>query len=86
MTSQDKFDSSSFTKACMGKKEGASGHSGISTVKTRTPSAGITPRGATRILPSTIPSFPPPPYILPMQALIGLNPDSLTNLFVLQVF
>ncbi|MHC4944926.1 MAG: right-handed parallel beta-helix repeat-containing protein [Planctomycetota bacterium] len=36
-------------------------------------------------LPATIPSTPPAPYDLPMQALIGLNPDSLTNLFVMKV-
>jgi hypothetical protein len=36
-------------------------------------------------LPATIPATPPAPYDLPMQALIGLNPDSLTNLFVLDV-
>ncbi|MHC4945332.1 MAG: hypothetical protein ACYTG7_20140 [Planctomycetota bacterium] len=28
---------------------------------------------------------PPAPYDLPMQALIGLDPDSLTNLWVLEV-
>jgi parallel beta-helix repeat protein len=37
------------------------------------------------ILPATIPATPPAPYDLPMQALIGLNPDSLTNLWVLEV-
>jgi hypothetical protein len=36
-------------------------------------------------LPAVIPSAPPAPYDLPMQALIGLDPDSLTNLFVLEV-
>jgi hypothetical protein len=36
-------------------------------------------------LPATIPSSPPAPYDLPMQALIGLNPDSLSNLYVLEV-
>jgi hypothetical protein len=35
--------------------------------------------------PATIPATPPAPYDLPMQALIGLNPDSLTNLYVLEV-
>jgi hypothetical protein len=35
--------------------------------------------------PATIPETPPAPYDLPMQALIGLNPDSLSNLFVLEV-
>jgi hypothetical protein len=37
------------------------------------------------VLPAMIPASPPAPYDLPMQALIGLNPDSLTNLFVLEV-
>jgi hypothetical protein len=37
------------------------------------------------ILPATIPMSPPAPYDLPMQALIGLDPDSLTNLFVLEI-
>jgi hypothetical protein len=37
------------------------------------------------VLPATIPATPPAPYDLPMQALIGLGPDSLTNLFVLEV-
>ncbi|MHC4946331.1 MAG: right-handed parallel beta-helix repeat-containing protein, partial [Planctomycetota bacterium] len=37
------------------------------------------------ILPATIPMSPPAPYDLPMQALIGLDPDSLTNLYVLEV-
>jgi parallel beta-helix repeat protein len=37
------------------------------------------------VLPATIPATPPAPYDLPMQALIGLNPDSLTNLYVLNV-
>jgi hypothetical protein len=32
-----------------------------------------------------IPLSPPAPYDLPMQALIGLNSDSLTNLEVLKV-
>jgi hypothetical protein len=36
-------------------------------------------------LPAMIPASPTAPYDLPMQALIGLNPDSLTNLFVLEV-
>jgi hypothetical protein len=35
--------------------------------------------------PATVPVTPPAPYDLPMQALIGLNPDSLTNLYVLEV-
>jgi predicted outer membrane repeat protein len=37
------------------------------------------------VLPATIPTTPPAPYDLPMQALIGLEPDSLSNLFVLEV-
>jgi hypothetical protein len=37
------------------------------------------------VLPATIPATPPAPYDLPMQALIGLNPDSLSNLYVLEV-
>jgi hypothetical protein len=37
------------------------------------------------VLPATIPATPPAPYDLPMQALIGLNPDSLTNLYRLEV-
>jgi hypothetical protein len=37
------------------------------------------------VLPATIPTTPPAPYDLPMQALIGLAPDSLTNLWVLEV-
>jgi hypothetical protein len=37
------------------------------------------------ILPATIPHSPPAPHDLPMQALIGLNPESLTNLEVLEV-
>jgi hypothetical protein len=32
-----------------------------------------------------IPPSPQAPFDLPMQALIGLDPDSLTNLFVLEV-
>ncbi|MHC4946318.1 MAG: right-handed parallel beta-helix repeat-containing protein [Planctomycetota bacterium] len=37
------------------------------------------------VLLATIPVTPPAPYDLPMQALIGDNPDSLTNLCVLEV-
>jgi parallel beta-helix repeat protein len=37
------------------------------------------------VLPATIPATPPAPYDLPMQALIGLEADSLSNLFVLEV-
>ena len=36
-------------------------------------------------IPATVPASPPAPYDVPMQALIGLNPDSLTNLCVLEV-
>ncbi|MHC4942791.1 MAG: hypothetical protein ACYTG7_07195 [Planctomycetota bacterium] len=36
-------------------------------------------------LPALIPHTPPAPYDLPLQALIGLSPDSLTNLEVLEV-
>ncbi|MHC4946447.1 MAG: hypothetical protein ACYTG7_25840, partial [Planctomycetota bacterium] len=37
------------------------------------------------VLPAHIPATPPAPYDLPMQALIGLEMDSLTNLYVLEV-
>jgi hypothetical protein len=37
------------------------------------------------VLPATIPGTPSAPYDLPMQALIGLESDSLTNLCVLEV-
>jgi hypothetical protein len=37
------------------------------------------------VLPATLPTTPPAPYDLPMQALIGLGPDSLTNMYVLEV-
>jgi hypothetical protein len=37
------------------------------------------------VLPATIPVTPPAPYDLPMQALIGLESDSLSNLYVLGV-
>jgi hypothetical protein len=37
------------------------------------------------VLPARIPATPPAPYDLPMQALIGLDPDSLSNLCVLEV-
>jgi hypothetical protein len=37
------------------------------------------------IIPAVIPNYPPAPYDLPMQALIGLEADSLTNLFVMEV-
>ncbi|MHC4945436.1 MAG: right-handed parallel beta-helix repeat-containing protein [Planctomycetota bacterium] len=44
------------------------------------------PADGVLVLPGTIPTTPPAPYELPMQALIGLEPDSLTNLCVLQVW
>ena len=34
---------------------------------------------------ATVPMLPPAPYDVPMQALIGLNLDSLSNLCVLEV-
>jgi hypothetical protein len=37
------------------------------------------------VLPAYIPLSPPAPYDLPMQALIGLEPDSLTNMDVLKI-
>jgi hypothetical protein len=43
------------------------------------------PANGVLVLPATIPASPSAPYDLPMQALIGLQPDSLTNLFVLEV-
>jgi hypothetical protein len=43
------------------------------------------PANGVLVLPATIPGTPPAPYDLPMQALIGLDPDSLTNLYVLEV-
>jgi hypothetical protein len=43
------------------------------------------PSNGIMVLPATIPASPSTPYDLPMQALVGLNPDSLTNLFVLEV-
>jgi hypothetical protein len=43
------------------------------------------PGNGVLVLPAAIPSTPPAPYDLPMQALIGLDPDALTNLFVLEV-
>ncbi|MHC4946432.1 MAG: hypothetical protein ACYTG7_25760, partial [Planctomycetota bacterium] len=43
------------------------------------------PEDGVLVLPATIPGTPPAPYDLPMQALIGLDPDSLTNLWVLKV-
>jgi hypothetical protein len=43
------------------------------------------PASGVLALPATLPVSPPAPYDLPMQALIGLDPDSLTNVFVLNV-
>jgi hypothetical protein len=43
------------------------------------------PSGGILVLPSTIPADPPAPYDIFMQALIGLDPDSLSNLSVLEV-
>jgi len=46
---------------------------------------GSIPSNGVMILPATLPMSPPAPYDVPMQALIGLNADSLTNVCVLQV-
>ncbi|MHC4945032.1 MAG: right-handed parallel beta-helix repeat-containing protein, partial [Planctomycetota bacterium] len=43
------------------------------------------PANGVLVLPATIPGTPPAPYDLPMQALIGLEADSLSNLCVLEV-
>jgi hypothetical protein len=43
------------------------------------------PADGVLVIPATIPSSPAAPYDLPMQALIGLGPEALTNLEVLQV-
>jgi len=43
------------------------------------------PSSGVLTLSATIPPAPPPPYDLPMQALIGLEPDSLTGLWSLTV-
>jgi hypothetical protein len=43
------------------------------------------PADGVLVLPATLPTTPPAPYDLPMQALIGLEPDSLSNLYVLEV-
>jgi hypothetical protein len=43
------------------------------------------PKNGILVLPATIPASPAAPYDLPMQALVGLDSDSLTNLFVLEV-
>jgi hypothetical protein len=43
------------------------------------------PADGVLVLPATLPLSQPAPYDLPMQALIGLDPDSLSNLEVLEV-
>ncbi|MHC4941585.1 MAG: right-handed parallel beta-helix repeat-containing protein [Planctomycetota bacterium] len=43
------------------------------------------PADGVLIMPAEIPLLPEAPYDVPMQALIGLDPDSLSNLFVLEV-
>ena len=43
------------------------------------------PSNGVKVLSAKIPLTPPAPYDIPMQALIGLAPDSLTNLEVLEV-
>jgi parallel beta-helix repeat protein len=43
------------------------------------------PSSGVLVLPAVLPGSPPAPYDVPMQALIGLNPNSLSNLFVLEV-
>ena len=37
------------------------------------------------VIPTRIPNTPLAPYDIPMQGLVGLNDDSLTNLFVMKV-
>jgi hypothetical protein len=46
---------------------------------------GEIPASGVMILSALLPINPPGPYKVPMQALIGLNPDSLTNVCVLEV-
>jgi hypothetical protein len=46
---------------------------------------GAIPSDGVLLLPTTLPGTIPAPYDVPMQALIGLNEDSLTNLEVLEV-
>ena len=46
---------------------------------------GAIPSDGVMVLSTTMPGSPPAPYDVPMQALIGLNADSLTNLCVLEV-
>jgi hypothetical protein len=46
---------------------------------------GAMPADGVMVLPTTLPGSIPAPYNVPMQALIGLQTDSLTNLCVLEV-
>jgi hypothetical protein len=46
---------------------------------------GTMPADGVMEISTTLPITPAAPYSVPMQALIGLNPDSLSNLFVLEV-
>ncbi|MHC4943446.1 MAG: hypothetical protein ACYTG7_10550 [Planctomycetota bacterium] len=46
---------------------------------------GTIPADGVMVISTTLPMTPAAPYSVPMQALIGLNPDSLSNLFVLEV-
>jgi predicted outer membrane repeat protein len=46
---------------------------------------GAIPSTGVMIITTTLPTTIPPPYDAPMQALIGLDPDSLSNLYVLYV-
>jgi hypothetical protein len=43
------------------------------------------PGNGVLVLPATIPAHPPAPYNLHLQALIGLETDSLSNVYVLRV-
>jgi hypothetical protein len=46
---------------------------------------GAIPANGVMVLATTLPGSPPAPYDVPMQALIGLNSNSLTNLVMLEV-
>jgi hypothetical protein len=46
---------------------------------------GAIPSDGVMVLSTTLPGTPPAPYDIPMQALIGLGAESLTNLFMLEV-
>jgi hypothetical protein len=46
---------------------------------------GAVPPDGVMVISKTLPVFIPAPYDVPMQALIGLTPDSLSNLCVLEV-